>query len=74
MTNLEKAIAKIYKNQLLKRLIFHETSNMLSMNFYHADVFFEKIVSIFEIEKSIHFFTIESIDFDDVINSNVSDH
>ena len=42
---------KIYKNQLLEKLIQYRNSALqTSMNFYHADVFFGKI--IFELKSN----------------------
>ena len=94
MTNLNKILTKIYKNQLFERLNSYGNLNLISSistDFYHANIFlekrisekfksnlnitlFEKTVSETDFDKSINLFSIKSIDSNDVIKSDVSDH
>lgn len=76
MANLKKTTIKIYKNQLLERLIsykkflslFHKLFTLITIDFNYVNVFFEKIIDSFALKNFVNLFVIE---FDsDLNNSN----
>lgn len=78
MTNFENASTKIYKGQLLKRIISYQisiTSVSLNANFYYVNVFFEKKMSAIKSNDSISPFLINSdLRLDNIITSNIKNH
>lgn len=77
MTNFEKASVKIFKGHLLGRLIYSQTPEAsVMLDFYHADVFFEKEVLTLKLNKLTNSFVIDSQLSEDIelIEPDVSDY